>query len=1209
MRTFHKYLFVFFLVFFGWSAKADNWTENFDSGLPTGYTEGPNTTITLSGRIWTSTAVIAETAAASRGGSGSAVRINDDIPAAHITTPALNTIGTVSFYYRELNSGGGTFKIQKSTDGSTFTDVASQTYSGNTFTLFSFDVNDASTTIYIRILSNNNAGHLIIDDFSVTDYTASFPEIDVLQSAVAYATTSTFDFGFTSVGANNDVVFTIENNGTEDLTITTPLATSGGDYSIIVQPASTVIAGNSTTFTVRFTPSTAGTRTSSVTISNNDSDEGSYLINFTGVGVSGSSASDIVENSSFVYPENINYALYTGTNVTSASIEVFRFDIRDGGATTDGDALSTILNQLNFFVSNFSQIEKIALYDGTTELGEVASANNISFTGFTATALDNGTKTLSLRVTFKTIVTDNAQFSFTITNAVPDISGSVFASANAGGIISSTVGDDNRLEVTATTIVWGTQPSNGFINSNLAAFSINAVDAGGNIDTDESTCSVVLTTSGSGMTSGSPYTFVAGSISLNNVQFSSVQSGITVTATAQTCLGNTAITSNTFDIISFTFISGDYRTNPSFPTNADINFNSIAAVSAVRPWQKYDGTNWNDVTTAGQELSALATKPDNVYIFHGAEGGNSTNINTTGTYNNIIVVGYAIVPTGNTLTIAASKELLVKAGGVLEFIGNGDLSAFPDPLLTIEDNGKLILDIPSLENTNPIWAGTEDFRDNSTLVIKQFRNSGGATTRSLLNPTYQVPVNTSGLGYRFGNIIYDYNPSLNNQTILPGLASPLLFCNNLTMINHSSVNYLTITANNIQSPVATIRGNLTVEQGLVSLGINYTNGAFQEISVLGNLDVQNLNPANPSKVYLHNFGGTATTLSKMWFYLQGNINVDVGALLATGYDANSEAHSWLYFTGTKPQNITGGGTIDISNAEINKADEHVYLFRTLPISDSLMFTSNNFITGADTLRLGTAASSGVQIGGNPNSFVTTNGTGVFQRMQVIKSSEYEFPIGPTLTSYNPAFITYSGTTDNFSARVEIGLNPTTGSDASFVNRTWNVSENIAGGTNAFMKFQWQNASHENTSFNRSNSDVYHYTSGVWNAENFDSRGGAGPYFCKAASITSFSPFAVGSTIPLFLNQNKDSINYLITKTENALSIYPNPSNGSFNVQIYSDDERNITYSVKDITGREIMNKGIHLEKGENEFLIDLQVSEGIYVLQLDNQHIYKLIVR
>ncbi|MCB0469942.1 MAG: hypothetical protein KDC51_04950, partial [Flavobacteriaceae bacterium] len=58
-----------------------------------------------------------------------------------------------------------------------------------------------------------------------------------------------------------------------------------GDYTI-VSPATpfTVTASSSQTVTVRFTPTANGTRTGTITINNNDPNEGTCTVDLTGVG-------------------------------------------------------------------------------------------------------------------------------------------------------------------------------------------------------------------------------------------------------------------------------------------------------------------------------------------------------------------------------------------------------------------------------------------------------------------------------------------------------------------------------------------------------------------------------------------------------------------------------------------------------------------------------------------------------------------------------------------------------------------------------------------------------------------------------------------------------------------------------------------------------------------------------------------------------------
>ncbi len=145
--------------------KAVHFTESFTT-LPSSYTTGD---YTLPSGTWNFTAVYGESSTNSYGGTGKAARINDDTPNAQMTTPAVNTVGTISFYYRELNSGGGTFEIFKSVDGGAWSSLTTQSYSGNTYVLFSYDINDAGDNIKIKIESDGNSGHLIIDELTLTD--------------------------------------------------------------------------------------------------------------------------------------------------------------------------------------------------------------------------------------------------------------------------------------------------------------------------------------------------------------------------------------------------------------------------------------------------------------------------------------------------------------------------------------------------------------------------------------------------------------------------------------------------------------------------------------------------------------------------------------------------------------------------------------------------------------------------------------------------------------------------------------------------------------------------------------------------------------------------------------------------------------------------------------------------------------------------------
>ena len=117
--------------------------------------------------------------------------------------------------------------------------------------------------------------------------TGQAPEINVKQATTSILSGGSYNYGDVISGEIEDVIFTIENTGPVPLNLTgIPLvAITGSDFSVISQPSTPVAASGSTTFTVRFAPSALGTRNGTATISNNDVDESSYVVNLTGTGM------------------------------------------------------------------------------------------------------------------------------------------------------------------------------------------------------------------------------------------------------------------------------------------------------------------------------------------------------------------------------------------------------------------------------------------------------------------------------------------------------------------------------------------------------------------------------------------------------------------------------------------------------------------------------------------------------------------------------------------------------------------------------------------------------------------------------------------------------------------------------------------------------------------------------------------------------------
>ena len=208
---------------------------------------------------------------------------------------------------------------------------------------------------------------------------------------------------------------------------------------------------------------------------------------------SNSVESNIVNSGSFDPMDNIDYQMYSATSglTVSNALKIGEFTIQDGGDDlTDPDALTTTLTDLSFQVDGSSNFAAIALFDGATNIGEVSSVvtaitfNNING-GTGLTAADNSFKTFDVYATFGTNINDNEQFQLTVNGAIPDASGSTFTDFDAGAAQTSIAGDDNRLEVVATKLIFTTQPTDVNQFEIMTPFPIvNAVDDNDNLDLD-----------------------------------------------------------------------------------------------------------------------------------------------------------------------------------------------------------------------------------------------------------------------------------------------------------------------------------------------------------------------------------------------------------------------------------------------------------------------------------------------------------------------------------------------------------------------------------------------------------------------------------------------------------------------------------------------------------------------------------------------------
>ena len=163
------------------------------------------------------------------------------------------------------------------------------------------------------------------------------PEIAVEQPAgTDIADGGSKDFGSVNVGTNFSLGFTIKNAGNADLTglAITKDGTDQAMFTVTANPTAPVTGPNgSTTFTVRFAPTSAGTKTAAIHIANNDPDENPYDINLTGTGVPGSASIVLSDDFNAGTTDPSKWSV-TGNSVTVANgIMRVETTVTDAGGT------------------------------------------------------------------------------------------------------------------------------------------------------------------------------------------------------------------------------------------------------------------------------------------------------------------------------------------------------------------------------------------------------------------------------------------------------------------------------------------------------------------------------------------------------------------------------------------------------------------------------------------------------------------------------------------------------------------------------------------------------------------------------------------------------------------------------------------------------------------------------------------------------------
>jgi hypothetical protein len=373
-----------------------------------------------------------------------------------------------------------------------------------------------------------------------------------------------------------------------------------------------------------------------------------------------SSASDIVAVASSEAATVSSLANYASPLGSSDGVQVWQVTVRDGGGSADADLLPTILNAMTFSqpttgstVSDWGAAMLAAdLFDGTTHLASgTVGTSTIVFNGLTLTAPDDGSKTISLRISLKNPLpasSDGQSFRLRVTSANVTAASSATSSQFASFSDAASTNGQNVIEVIATKFRFSTQPPvRSAVNTEFSA-AVEATDANNNRDLG-ATMSVTLSASVGILSSatGLVQSLSSGLFTWTDLRTNSPGTGVILTATGTL----TTATSSTITML------------PVEPTTqaSSVNFSAVDGTSMTVNWTNGNGATRIVFAKSGSAIDAHPSDGTS-YTADGAFGSGTQ----IGTGNYVVFIG-----SGNSVAVNGLSAHTTYHVAVYELNGSG----------------------------------------------------------------------------------------------------------------------------------------------------------------------------------------------------------------------------------------------------------------------------------------------------------------------------------------------------------------------------------------------------------------------------------------------------------------------------------------------------------------------------------------------------------
>ena len=721
-----------------------------------------------------------------------------------LTTLAVSNPASLIFDLRRtINSTAKDFIIEVSTttQGGAYTSVTTynlgNTMSGGT-TACTVDLSayTSFSTVYVRFRkASSTTSPWYLQNVSVFCGTPiAGPEINVTGNTVTIAdndvTPAVVDntnFGAALINTNSVKTFTIQNQGTTDLVLSSPITLSDVSLPqeyVIVQPAITTIpAGSSTSFTVTFNSAVAGSFTNTIIINSNDADEALY--NF-----------DVIAAATLVTPT-------TGTVFNPGELVFVGYD---GQVNSSGSEDEYLIATLVDIVPGTS----FSLVNSRYEAGAAANLRTNKWGGG---GDDASERPYEVKLTYNGVTNIPAGSVLRF-----ETTGSLFTWISVVDVITGTTATTRTSEFSGTLIsgnpnissndpdqmylMQGSFAFDGTITPNEANYYLSGTLLHG-LTNRVAWVPITSACSGSSASGNTRQSRLPAALTCFNVEStnSSAASGFYendkqhgIATIRQIVLGISDVANN------WTLSSGRYTLDPStsLTTNAGKTF-LIGPSNPAGQWVGNVDTNWfNCANWEGLAVPSLTT---NVTI--DATALNIAAIDYNATYSN----EYSDIAYSNDLTISGSKvQLEASINNILEVYGN----------LQITNTG--VLDMDDSNTATP---------DGIIHLYKNWINNVGQTAFEEGNGTVYFDGITDQI---VSNVIPEgtelfYDVVLNNN-YTTSISNDLIATGNLTVNSGKSVvvssdDYVQVNKALINNGTFTVLNNgslIQVENGIANTG-------------------------------------------------------------------------------------------------------------------------------------------------------------------------------------------------------------------------------------------------------------------------------------------------------------------------------------------------------------------------------------------------------